>query len=67
MDHLAEHGVTPEKFEEVVSDPDEIKVSRSSGRPLAMGYTSTGKYLACLYEMLDELTVDPITAYELED
>ena len=65
--HLAEHGVTPEEFEEVVSDPDGVEESDSSGRPIAFGSTSSGMYLACVYEMLDDTTVYPITAYEVED
>lgn len=65
--HLAVHGVTPDEFEEVVCDPDNVEQSRSSGRPIAFGETSTGKYLACVYELLDESTVLPVTAYEVED
>ena len=37
IDHLAEHDVTPEEFEEVVSDPDYEDVSRSTGNPIAFG------------------------------
>jgi hypothetical protein len=64
---LAEHGVTPEEFAEVVCNPDRVEVSGSSGRPIAFGPTSTGKYLACVYELFDEFTVYAITAYEAED
>jgi hypothetical protein len=64
--HLAQHGVTPDEFEEVVCNPDSIGESRSTGRPIAFGYTSTGKYLACVYELADPDTVVPFTAYELE-
>lgn len=65
--HLAEHGVTPEEFEEVVGRPDWVHLSRTTGRPIAFGETSSGKYLACVYEMLDESTVLPITAYEPDE
>jgi uncharacterized DUF497 family protein len=66
-DHIVQHGVTPEEFEEVVMDPDKVEISRSSGRPIAFGYTSTGKYLACVYEEMDDgVTVLPVTAYEIE-
>jgi uncharacterized DUF497 family protein len=64
---LAEHGVTPEEFAEVVCNPDRVETSQSSGRPIAFGPTSTGKYLACVYEQFDETTVYPITAYEPEE
>lgn len=65
--HLAEHGVTPEEFAEVVLNPDRVEESRSSGRPIAFGPTSTGKYLACVYEAFDEFSVYAITAFEAED
>ncbi len=64
---MAEHGVTPDEFEEVVCDPDEVDQSRSSERSIAFGEASTGKYLACVYELIDEATVLPVTAYEVED
>src|SRR5580698_4781860 len=32
-EHLAEHDVSPEEFEEVVSDPEYEDISRSSGNP----------------------------------
>jgi uncharacterized DUF497 family protein len=66
-EHVAEHGVTPDEFEEVVCEPDEVDQSRSSGRAIAFGETSSGRYLACVYEFLDETTVLPATAYEVED
>ena len=65
--HLAEHNVSIDEFAEVVCDPDFVEESHSSGRPIAFGYTSTGKYLACVYELLDEVTVYAITAYEPEE
>ena len=40
-------------------------MSQSSGRPCAFGYTPDGRYLICFYEMLDELTILPVTAYEV--
>jgi len=65
--HLAEHGVTPEEFAEVVSNPDRVEFSRTLGRPIAVGPTFTRKYLACVYEQFDESTVYAITAYEAEN
>ena len=65
--HLAEHGVTPDEFEEVVCDPDAVRRSRSSSRAVAFGETSAGRYLACVYEWLDQDTVLPVTAYEIEE
>lgn len=59
--------MTPEEFAEVVSNPDRVEMSHSSGRPIAFGPTSTGKYLVCVYELFDEFTVYAITAFEAED
>jgi uncharacterized DUF497 family protein len=64
-EHLAEHGVTPDEFEAIVCDPDSVDRSRSSGREIAFGEVS-GKMLACVYEMLDDSTVLPVTAYEVD-
>ena len=65
--HLAEHGVSPEEFESVVLDPDTVGISRRSGRPMSYGYTSHGRYIACVYEMIDDVTVYPVTAYEVDE
>jgi uncharacterized DUF497 family protein len=66
--HLADNDVTPEEFEEVVSSPDRIGDSDSSGRPMAFGYTTAGRFLVCVYEMIDEdeIGVLPVTAFEPE-
>ena len=66
-DHLAEHGVSRVDFEEVVSNPDRIGVSRSSGRPCCWGETADGHKLFCVYEFLDDMTIIPVTAYEVSD
>lgn len=66
LEHLAEYDVTPEEFEEVVSNPDDTDVSRSSGNPVSFGWTSTGRYLCCVYKLRDDgLSVEPVTAYEV--
>lgn len=65
IDHLAEHDVTPEEFEEVVSDPDFEDVSRSTGNPLAMGSTSAGRSLCGVFKRLDDDVIQPVTAYEV--
>lgn len=65
--HIAEHGVTIEEAEEVVRDSYEAATaSRSSGRPTVFGWTSTGKYLAVIFEVVDEALpqVYVVTAFE---
>lgn len=43
IEHLDEHGVSPEDFEEVVSAPEEIGESRTTGRPCCWGETTDGR------------------------
>jgi hypothetical protein len=66
VEHLGEHDVLPTDFQEVVCRPERRGESRSSGRPCCWGETSDGRYLICVYEYLDEMTIVPFTAYEVE-
>jgi hypothetical protein len=65
--HIAEHGLTPDDVNAVLMAPDETGVSRSSGRPIAFGYTPDGRYICVVYEELDPHTLYPVTAFEIED
>jgi|ERR1051326_2122470 hypothetical protein len=65
--HLAEHGVGSDEFQEVVRNPRRIGMSRSSGRPCCWGATATGRELLCVYEFLDDLTIIPVTAFDVSD
>jgi len=66
IEHVEEHGITVEDFERIVSNPIKTNVSDSSDRLCAFGFNSDGRYTICFYEMFDELTVLPVTAYEVE-
>lgn len=60
------HDVTIEEVEEVLLDNSNEKTfSRSSGFPIVFGWTSTGQYIAVVYEevMRDPLILRPITAF----
>lgn len=64
--HIAEHGVTLEEVEDVLNDwNSRTTYSASSGRPITFGWTTAGRYLAVVWEAVDDepLTVYPITAY----
>jgi hypothetical protein len=63
--HLAEHGVAPEEFEEVVSDPDYEDVSRSTGNPIAFGRSSAGRFLCCVFQRFGNDMIEPVTAYDV--
>ena len=63
--HCVEHGVTKEEVEEVLQKPCDVDISRSSGRPVMFGDTTTGRRLMVVYETVERDTVYPITAYEV--
>ena len=66
--HIAENGLTVDEVDEVLFGADEVTASYSSGLPLVFGPTSTGKYIAVVFEVIEAvpLAVRPITAYETE-
>ena len=65
--HVAEHGLTPEDVEDVLFGVHELDTSRSSGIPIALGFTSGGAYICVVFERVDDDTVYPVTAYPLEE
>jgi uncharacterized DUF497 family protein len=67
VQHIAAHNITIGEVEDVLLDREsEDTISRSSERPITFGYTSSGRYLAVVWEHVDEnpLTIYPITAYD---
>jgi len=64
--HIAEHGITKDEVEEVLMEPECVDVSRSSGRRIAIGEAAGGRVLLVVFEDIDECTVYPVTAYEIE-
>jgi hypothetical protein len=66
-EHLAEHDVTKAEFEEAVSNAKRRSISRSTGRPCCWGETAAGRQLFCVYENLDDMTIIPVTAYDVSD
>jgi uncharacterized DUF497 family protein len=67
--HVGDHGLTPEEVESALFDEDTtFDVSDSSGRPIAFGSTSSGRFIAVVFEVLnaaDPLVIRPITAYDV--
>ena len=69
VQHLLEHGVSMDEAEDVLRDRNSTQaVSRSSGYPMVFGWTSKGRHLAIVYELVDSdpMTFRPITAYETQ-
>ncbi len=67
VQHIALHGISPAEVEAVLQNPLDGDVSDSSGRPIAFGRTPSGRFLAVVYEPIDEITVYPITAFDVEE
>lgn len=67
IEHVAEHGISREEFEQVACKPESRGVSRSSGLPAAWGYTDDDRYIMVVYEELEGLTILPVTAYEVPE
>lgn len=60
------HDVTIDEIEEVLLDLDKQDIrSRSSGRPITIGVTSTGRKIAVVWEEIcdDPRLIYPVTAY----
>lgn len=69
VQHIAEHGLTIEDVESVLFDTTSVTTtSRSSGAMITFGYTSSGEYVAVVWQHVDDnpLTLRPITAYRTE-
>jgi len=64
IEHLEQHGVSAMDFEQVVTSPQEIGESRSTGRPCCWGETSDGRFLLCVFDKIDQYTILPVTAFE---
>jgi hypothetical protein len=67
IEHLAEHDLTPDDFEYVLANPMDKGTSDSSGRPAAWGYTEDGRFIIAIYLPLDDVTIQPVTAYEVPE
>ena len=70
VQHIAEHGVTPDEVEEVFNDQyNQTEYSASSGRPITFGWTAAERYLAVVWELIedDPLVLYPITAYPVPE
>lgn len=67
INHLAEHDISPDDFEQVVMQPERTGKSRSTGNPVAWSYTQDGRYILAVYEKIDFGTVVPVTAYEVPE
>ncbi len=70
VQHIAANGLTVDEVADVLLDPDSTDgVSRTSGRPVKFGRTTTGRHILVSYEVECEepLVIYPVTAYEVAE
>ena len=68
VEHIPQHGLTPDDFEFVFQNYDDETVSESSGRPMRFGRTEDGRLIAVVFEWIEEeMTVYPVAAFEVRE
>ena len=67
IEHIEEHGLTVDDVEHVLANPDRQETSRSSGLPCVFGTTPDGRFIIVVYELIDEDTINPVTAYDVPE
>lgn len=64
VEHIAEHGLTPEDVENAFEDLLRETVSRSSGRPAIYGLALDGRTIFVVFEVIDDDLIYVTTAFE---
>ena len=70
IEHIAEHGITPDEFEQVCSRQPLILRAKSRGpSPVyhVLGQTGSGRYLFCVVIHLPDGKGYPVTARPMTD
>jgi hypothetical protein len=67
IEHIAEHGLSQDDVQYVFDNPSGFGVSRSSGEDVVFGYTPDGRYIACVFQAVDDSTAWPITAFDVPE
>jgi uncharacterized DUF497 family protein len=64
-EYIGQHGLELDDVRHVLENFDSEDVSRSSGRPIRFGDIPDGREIAVVFEWIDDVTLCPITAYEV--
>lgn len=67
VEHIAEHGLTPEDIEYAYETAEEFTTSRSSGRDAFYGYDLGDNIIFVVYEVIDATTWYVVTAYRVQE
>jgi len=63
--YISMHGLSYADIEHVICHPTGEDQSDSTGRPIRFGLAIDGRKIAVVYELIDSITVYPITAYQV--
>jgi hypothetical protein len=66
VEHIEQHGLTIDDIEYALEYFDRQAVSRSSGRPMVFAWLPDGRRIAVAFDWIDDDTVYPVTAFEVE-
>ena len=66
VEHIAEHGLTPDDWEFVFENFEDEGISKTTGRLIRFGYTPDDRHIVVVFEWLDDeqILVLPMTAYD---
>lgn len=67
VDHIAQHGLTPEDVEHALENPVGVERNSRYGRKIQTGFATDGRLIDVVYEWIDDVTLYPITAFPIED
>ena len=68
IEHLAQHGFTPEDFEFVFATYEGEEISDSTGNPMRFGHTEDGRSAAIVFEWIEkDITVLPVTMFPVPE
>ena len=67
VEHIAEHGLTPDDVENAFDDMINETISRSSGWPAIFGLTLDGRVIFVVYEEIDDGLIYVHTAFEPQE
>ena len=70
IEHIAQHGVSVDEWEDVFVSFESQGTSHSTGLDVRFGYTSAGRYLIVVYEIIildGESWITPVTGYDVAE
>lgn len=67
IEKLSERDISTDEVEAIISNPEAQDLSRSTGLPVAFGHLWDGRFVIVVYRWVDQATVQPITAYEVQE